>query len=272
MTVQEALHLGERALHRAGIESKRIDASLLLAHVMEKPRPWLFAHPEDPVNEETGRRFMELINERRKHRPLVHLTNHREFYGLNLYIDERVLTPRIETEKMVEWALKYAPKNSRLIDMGAGSGALAVAIKKHRPDLEVWATDVSDEALEVAEKNADAHGVSLSLVRSDLWEHVDGQFRTIVTNLPYLQDDADLMPEVRHEPSVALFGGPDGLDLYRRFLYDLPTHLDDGGFLFTECDPWQHEALKAEAADIGLQLIEEDYFILGFRFHPPEDD
>lgn len=267
MTIKEAQELGEKVLRRAKIESKHIDTSLLIEKVIEKPRSWAFAHPEHELSKQQSEKFMELLDKRRQRTPLVHLTNKREFYGLEFYIDKRVLTPRVETEKMVEWAIKYAPKNSRLIDIGTGSGALAIAIKKYRPDLEIWATDVSSDALEVAKLNANKHSVEINLVSSNLWASLNNElFETIVTNLPYLEDDTDLLPEVKKEPSVALFGGKDGLDIYRTFLKDLPNHLVHGGYLFTECDPWQHESLAEAAKTTGLNVFEQDYFILGFVY------
>jgi release factor glutamine methyltransferase len=208
-----------------------------------------------------------IVQRRTKRIPLVHLTRKREFYGLDLTITPDVLTPRIETEQMVEWAIKHAQKDSRLIDIGTGSGALAIAIAKHRPDIAITATEVSLPAMKVAAKNAKAHQVKLELIESDLWEKVEGKFETIVTNLPYLRDDAreEIMEEVKYEPGVALFGGSDGLDLYRKLLAKIKDHLVPGGLLFTECDPWQHETLIAEAAKYGLKPFEKDYFILGFR-------
>lgn len=267
MTIKEAQELGEKVLKRAKIESKHIDTSLIIEKVTGKPRSWGFAHPEYELSKEQSENFMDLLDKRRQRVPLVHLTNNREFYGIDLFIDERVLTPRVETEKMVEWAIKHAPQATKLIDVGTGSGALAIAIKKHRPDLEIWATDVSKDALDVAKLNADKHGAEIEFVESDLWNSIpDESFNTIVTNLPYLEDETELMPEVQKEPSVALFGGKDGLDVYRRFLEEIPKHLVDGGFLFTECDPWQHESLSITAKSVGLNSIEQDYFILGFVY------
>lgn len=265
MTFDEALQFGTKQLKRAGIESARIDASLLLAKVSDMPRANVLAHLDDEMDTGVASDFIELINERAKRRPLVHLTNTREFYGIDLYIDENVLTPRIETEKMVDFAIKHAPQNGTLIDIGTGSGAIAIAIKTHRPDLEVWATEVNDEALDVARKNIENLKLDIKLVKSDLFSEISEKFDVVATNLPYLQDDADLMPEVQKEPAVALFGGQDGLDIYRRFLTELPNHLNPNGFLFTECDPWQQEDLKTEAAKIDLRPTEEDYFILGFQ-------
>jgi release factor glutamine methyltransferase len=266
MTIGEALKHSEQRLRKAGIESFRIDSSLLLEKVTGKPRAWLLAHLEEKLDDKLCQKFIYLVTERSKRIPLVHLTNSREFYGMDFYIDERVLTPRVETEQMVEWAIKYTPQKSRLIDIGTGSGAIAIAIAKHRPDLEISATDVSKEALEVAKKNAVSHKVNINFIQSDLFNSVDSEFSTIVTNLPYLKNDADLMPEVQKEPGVALFGGEDGLGLYRRFLGQLPDHLRGGGYLFTECDPWQQADLTSEANKFGLEPIEQDYFILGFKF------
>lgn len=266
MRVGEAQQLGERVLQEAQIDSRRIDTALILEAVSGKSRTWSYAHPEFELSSQQTTQFKALLEKRRLRTPLVHLTNRREFYGLDLYIDERVLTPRVETEKMAEWAIKYAPEASRLIDIGTGSGALAVAIKKHRSDLQIWATDVSDGALAVARINAHTHKVAINFIKSDLWNDVAGRFQAVVTNLPYLTDDADLMPEVRKEPAVALFGGTDGLSLYRRFLKQLPDHLEPGGYVFTECDPWQHQSLIAEAKGAGLAPIQQDdYFILGFQ-------
>lgn len=257
-------------LQRAEISSARLDATLMLEKITSRPRSWLLAHGEEALTKAQTRDFLELIGRRAQRTPLVHLTNTREFYGLDFYIDERVLTPRMETEKMVEYTIKYAPKGSRLIDIGTGSGAIAIAIKKHRPDLKVTGTDVSAAALDVARQNADHHRVDIALVPSDLFEAVPSRFATVVTNLPYLRDDAELMPEVQKEPDVALFGGRDGLALYRRFLQQLPAHLEPDGYLFTECDPWQHQDLIKAAITAGLKPIEKhNYFILGFQLTRP---
>lgn len=265
MTFGDAQKSGELALKGAGIDGGRLDVLLLLEHVTSRDRTSILAHLEDELTAEQKQQFSKFIIKRAKRIPLVHLTNTREFYGIDLYINNNVLTPRVETEKMVELAIKHVPQDGKLIDIGTGSGAIAIAIKTHRPDVEVWATEVTDEAMAVARKNIENTKLEIKLVKSDLFGEIVVKFDAVATNLPYLQDDADLMPEVQKEPAVALFGGGDGLDTYRRFLKDLQEHLSPGGYLFTECDPWQQEDLKAEAANIGLQPIEEDYFILAFK-------
>lgn len=264
-TIDTALARGRAQLQSHNIGAAHLDAELLLAHVLSRPRTWLHAHGDERITAEDRAKYEHLVARRIDHVPLVHLTGTREFYGLDLAITPAVLTPRIETEQMVEWAISYAPNQSRLIDIGTGSGAIAIAIAKHRPDLHVTATDLSETELAVARANFETHNVEANLVASDLWEQVVGTYDTAVTNLPYLSNDADLMPEVRKEPAVALFGGADGLDLYRRFLSTLPEHLNPGGYLFTECDPWQHESLIKAAARVGLTPIEQGYFILGFQ-------
>lgn len=266
MIAQHAIKLAIKRLQESQIPSAHLDSELIMAYVLGRDRAWVLAHDDTELDEPQLEQFNALVNRRLNREPLVHLTGTREFYGLDFEITPDVLTPRVETEQMAEWAIQYAPQNSRLIDIGTGSGAIAVAIAKHRPDLQITATEISDLELSVAKRNATKHNVKLNFVISDLWSALDGEtFDTVVTNLPYLSNDADLMPEVRREPAVALFGGPDGLDLYRRFLADLPSHLNPSGYLFTESDPWQHEALIAEAAKSGLTPIEQGYFILGFQ-------
>lgn len=269
MTVRDAVKHAITRLDAAKIPSSRLDSELIMAYVLGRDRAWVLAHDDIELDEPQLEQFNTLVNRRFDREPLVHLTGTREFYGLDFEITPDVLTPRTETEQMAEWAIRYAPPNSRLIDIGTGSGALAVAIATHRPDLKITATEISNRELAVAQRNAGKHHVAIDFTVSDLWDNVSGQFNTIVTNLPYLPDNADLMPEVRKEPAVALFGGPDGLNLYRHLLAKLPDHLVPGGYLFTESDPWQHEPLIAEAAKYGLTPIEQGYFILGFQFNWP---
>jgi release factor glutamine methyltransferase len=264
-TIREALDAAISFLDGKDISGARLDAELLLAHTLRRDRAWLLAHDDDHLTNHQIADFEAFVSRRSEHIPVVHLTGTREFYELDMDITPEVLTPRVETEQMVEWAVKYASQQSRLIDVGTGSGAIAIAIATHRPDLHITATEISDQALTIARRNAKKHAAGLKFIKSDLWAAVPGRFDTIVTNLPYLRTDADLMPEVQREPAVALFGGPDGLDLYRRFLEGIPAHLVPGGYLFTECDPWQQQALIAAAATYGLKPIEQGYFILGFQ-------
>lgn len=271
MTAGEWLSAAEKRLSDAGIWGARLDSQLLLAHVLKQPKEWLLAHPEADIGPEQAKTADSLISRRLQHEPVVHLTGHKEFYGLDFEITPDVLTPRAESEDMITWAIKLLPRGGRVIDMGTGSGALIIALGKYRPDLELVATDVSAEALKVAGRNAQRYRLNISFVQSDIWQSVTGSFDGILTNLPYLTDDADITEEVKKEPAVALFGGADGLGLYRRMLRELPDRLNSGGYLFTECDPWQQEALAAEARQSGLTKVEEAYFVMGFQMKKRPD-
>jgi release factor glutamine methyltransferase len=262
--ISAVLKNAESTLSDAGISSAGLDAELLLAFALGTDRVWLHAHSDEVVPDQVLAKFESLVKKRTSRTPLVHLTGTREFYGLDFKITPSVLTPRTETEVMVDLAIKKVPKNGRLIDIGTGSGAIAVAIAHHRPDLHVTATDVSQTELEIAKANAKTHQTAINFLVSDVWANVDGQFDAVVANLPYLENEADLMPEVKHEPAVALHGGPDGLDLYRRLLDEIPKHLNPGGLVFTESDPWQQAFLIKAANGVGLTPFVQDYFILGF--------
>lgn len=270
MTIELVLKDAKTKLELADIPSARLDAELLLAFVLNKPREWLITHNTDELTQEKSNKFDEAINRRISHEPVCYITNKLEFYGINFFVDNRVLSPRVETELVAEQAIKNAPKGSKLIDIGTGSGAIAVAIAKHRPDLDITATEVSPEALEVAKLNAKnilGKDNKIKFIEVDIWDGVDGDFETVVTNLPYVSEDYKprMKPEVAKEPAVALFGGKgDGLDLYRRFYKDLPTHIKPGALVYHESDPWQHEELKKLAHIAGLKQILEDYLILGF--------
>ena len=176
-------------------------------------------------------RFNQFAARRLNREPVCYITNKLEFYGLEFYVDNRVLSPRVETELIAEQAIKNAPKNSKLIDIGTGSGAIAIAIAKHRPDLVITATEVSRDALSVAKRNAKkllGAKYNIEFIKADIFDGVEGEFETIVTNLPYVSEDYKprMKPEVAKEPAVALFGGPgDGLDLYRSFYAQLPKHI-----------------------------------------------
>lgn len=258
------------SLERAGISSARLDTELIIAHVVGRDRSWLVAHGQDEVDPKISREAQKLARSRAKRLPLSYVIGEREFFGLKIAVDERVLTPRTETETIASEVIKSAPRGGRLLDIGTGSGAVAVAIAKHRPDLSIYASDISTEALELARQNAQTILGSrhkLKFIRSDLFAEIATKFDVIAANLPYVSDDSrdNVMPEVAHEPAVALFGGAAGLEMYQKFFNQLPSYLNPYGQVYTESDPWQHDSLKSMAARVGLKPIFEDYFILGFE-------
>ena len=271
MTVKEALSMAKSKFEQVDIKSGRLDSEILLASVLKKDKEWLIAHDNDELSAKHQLVFNKFVERRLDREPVCYITNKLDFYGIDFYVDSRVLSPRVETELIAEEAIKNAPKNSKLIDLGTGSGAIAVAIAKHRPDLEITATEISEEAMEVAKLNAKnilGKDNKIKFIMADVWDGVDGAFDTIVTNLPYVSEDykPNMKPEVLKEPAVALFGGKgDGLDLYRKFYSDIKRHINPDSKIYHESDPWQHEGLKALAEAEGLKPILEEYLILGFQ-------
>lgn len=271
MTVKEALSMAKSKFEQVDIKSGRLDSEILLASALKKDKEWLIAHDNDELSAKHQLVFNKFVERRLDREPVCYITNKLDFYGIDFYVDSRVLSPRAETELIVEEAIKNAPKNSKLIDLGTGSGAIAVAIAKHRPDLEITATEISEEAMEVAKLNAKnilGKDNKIKFIMADVWDGVDGAFDTIVTNLPYVSEDykPNMKPEVLKEPAVALFGGKgDGLDLYRKFYSDIKRHINPDSKIYHESDPWQHEGLKALAEAEGLKPILEEYLILGFQ-------
>ena len=271
MTVKEALSMAKSRFEQVDIKSARLDSEILLASVLKKDKEWLITHDNDELSAKQQLVFNKFVERRLDREPVCYITNKLDFYGIDFYVDSRVLSPRVETELIAEEAIKNAPKNSKLIDLGTGSGAIAVAIAKHRSDLEITATEISEEAMEVAKLNAKnilGKDNKIKFIMADVWDGVDGAFDTIVTNLPYVSEDykPNMKPEVLKEPAVALFGGKgDGLDLYRKFYSDIKRHINPDSKIYHESDPWQHEGLKALAEAEGLKPILEEYLILGFQ-------
>ncbi|HSX14488.1 MAG TPA: peptide chain release factor N(5)-glutamine methyltransferase [Candidatus Saccharimonadales bacterium] len=243
-----------------------LDSRLILEKATGRKREYLLAHPDTALSPTELERSDRLASQRLTHKPMSQVLGQREFYGLEFKITPDVLTPRSETEVLVEQVIAQAPKAGVLLDLGTGCGAIAIAIARHRPDLVLTASDISPSALAIAQQNAQKHGAEINFLTSDLFQDVNERFDCITANLPYLCEDAELMPEVRqHEPRVALIGGSDGLDLYRRFFRQTQTHLKPLGLIYIEADPWQHPELVELARAAGLKPMFEDYFILGFK-------
>jgi release factor glutamine methyltransferase len=215
-TVADALDGAITAFGAAGIDTPRLDAEVLLAHVLGVDRTRLVVDPQAPVAGPAVPAFREAVRRRSVERePVAYITGTKGFRHIDVAVDHRVLIPRPDTETLVEAAVAALPQGARVVDVGTGSGAIALALKDERPDLDVVGTDLSPEALEVARANARRLGLEVDFVEGDLLAGVRAD--AVVSNPPYVRDDAVLAPEIaRHEPALALFAGPDGLDAYRR--------------------------------------------------------
>jgi release factor glutamine methyltransferase len=215
--VRDALDSAVVALQAAGVDTPRLDAEVLLAHALGVDRARLVIDRDLAVEGGAVRAFQDAVRRRAVGRePVAYITGVRGFRRLDLQVDGRVLIPRPETETLVEAAL-HLPRGARVVDVGTGSGAVALALKDERPDLDVVATDASAGALAVARANAARLGLDVAFAEGDLLDGVAGPVDAVVSNPPYVEDGAALQPEIaRHEPAAALYAGADGLAVIRR--------------------------------------------------------
>lgn len=249
--ILDILKDGTNYLSSSGVEDPRMEADLLLAFVLGISRDKLYLEREQEVFLKAQKEFARLLRLRAARKPLAYILKTREFMGLDFYVDERVLIPRPETELLVEKMLemeklreKLQDYQARILDLCTGSGAIAVSAAFYCPSARVVATDISPEALEVARYNAEKNKVNVEFRLGDLLEPVKGEkFDWILTNPPYVSWDEyrKCSPEVREEPSLALLGGKDGLDFYRRLAGEARDYLNSGGRLLMEIGCTQGE-------------------------------
>jgi release factor glutamine methyltransferase len=215
--VREALAWGGGVLAAAGCASPRLDAELLLADALGVTRAQLVTGDRSEVGALDGDRYQALIARRAEREPVAYILGVKGFRRIELHIDRRVLIPRPETELLVEVGLELA-HGARVADVGTGSGAVALALKDERPDLDITGIEISEGALALARENAARLGLSVDFIAGDLLSGA-GDFDAVLANLPYVEHGSTLAPEIeQYEPAVALFGGDDGLDLIRRMI------------------------------------------------------
>lgn len=259
--VREGTARLERGPHA---ERARLDAETLLLHVIGKNRAWLIAHLDDELPEEQASRYLQLIERRHGGEPIQYITGEQEFYGLPFRVTPDVLIPRPETEHLVEKVLSLAADLSdpHIVDVGTGSGAIAIALAHQLPQAQIMALDISVAALDVARGNAERNGVAerVRFIESDLLAAVTlEKFKVVVSNPPYVPtaDRGSLSVEVReHEPGLALFAGYDGLDVYRRLIPEVFAVLEPGGFLAMEIGYGQSQAIEGLMTRTGFEQIE----------------
>ncbi len=253
MTVRELLGQAIGDLREAHVQSPALDAQVLLAHVLGRSRTVLLAALNDRVSAASQRKYRELVRRRRHREPVAYLLGIREFWGRAFRVTPAVLIPRPETELLLERALAISGPNGVAVDVGTGSGCLALSFALERPGWEVYATDNSLDALTVARQNMEGFGTGerVHVLRGSLLEPVIQPVELVMANLPYVPagDIPDLEPEVRvWEPRAALNGGPDGLDPIRGLLAQLPQKIVPDGVCLLELDPRQFDALDRMVA------------------------
>lgn len=270
MTVAIWLHYAIEKLETAGITTARLDSQVLLADEMKQNRSWVLAHMDVPVTEETQKRLEKLIDERTKHVPLAYIRGKTEFYGREFLIDQRVLEPRPESETMID-ILKKLPVGDnplQIVDVGTGSGALAITAKLELPKATVTAIDIDPGCLAVAQANADKHRVDINFKQGDLLQPLGTDIRELVitlANLPYVPDSHQVNQAAMQEPKQAIFGGPDGLDPYRKLFEQAAKLSQRPAYILTESLPPQHRQLALIGARFGFRQTIEDDFIQVFE-------
>lgn len=256
-TLQDAL----RQAATAGLD--RLDAQMLLLHALGRSphdRAWLIAHDSDPLPSEAATRWHTLQQRRQAGEPVAYLLGEKEFGGLTLQVDARVLVPRPDTEALVAWALDALPaaggETPRLLDLGTGSGAIALTVAARRPDVEVTATDASADALAVARANAQRLGLPVRFAHGAWLAAVPGEsFHVIASNPPYIAEGDHHLAALTHEPISALTAGADGLDDIRQIVTQAPHALLPGGWLLLEHGHDQAEAVRALLLAQGFEIV-----------------
>lgn len=241
----------------------RLEQLALAAWALDKPRSWLLAHDTDALSPAQSDAVASAFAKRSAGEPVAYIVGSREFYGLNFHISPAVLIPRAETELLVDWLIANAPQNGRVLDLGTGSGAIAIALAVHRPDLKVFAADISESALAVAQQNNVALTQGrVTLRRSDWFETFDGEmFDVVVSNPPYIAaDDTHLAQgDLRYEPEGALTDFDDGLKHYRSIAMQARKHLTAHGKLVFEHGWQQGETITDLLQTLGYRSIAQHY-------------
>lgn len=241
---------------RCGVE--RLDAQWILSHLLQQPRAWLLAHDQEPLPDPVASALPGLLARRAAGEPLAYVLGEREFCGLTLRVTPAVLVPRPETELLVEWALEclQAGLHYDVIDLGTGSGAVALAIRRARPQVRVLATDASAQALAVAHDNARRLGLAISLAQGDWWAAAGAfRFALAVCNPPYVAASDSHLQALRHEPLAALTPGGDGLSALAQVIGGAPAHLLPGAWLLLEHGHDQATAVQALLHATGFEAV-----------------
>jgi len=259
ISIDHLIAQGAQLLQQAGVDTPRLDAELLLADLLGVGRAYLYAHPEEEVDASILQEWQKRLERRMRREPLAYILGKAEFYGLEFTVTPDVLVPRSETEVLVEAVLARQP--ATVADIGTGSGCIAIAVAANLPQVQVWATDISEAALRVARENAERHGVAnrIRFLQGDLLQPLAGlRFGVIASNPPYVAESErlSLQPEVREwEPPHALFTGEDPLQFHRHLAAEAHFHLHEGGWLMMEVGLGQAEAVATLLEEAGYRQV-----------------
>lgn len=259
MNYTEAFLMGMQKLKEAEIGEAQLDARLLLEEVCGTDHNTLLCHGDREVSEAEEEQYRKALEQRAVHVPLQHLLGYQDFMGLRFQVNEYVLIPRQDTEILVEEAMRYLHDGMRILDLCTGSGCILLSLLHYSNDCEGVGVDISQEALQVAAQNAELFGIKVDFLKSDLYEKVTGKFDLLVSNPPYIERKVipTLMEEVReYDPYIALDGGEDGLDFYRRIIGGAQDYLKRGGQILMEIGSGQAQAVSELLREAGFKEID----------------
>lgn len=275
MRLEEWLSIASRKLQSANIDSSRLDCLILLEDAIDKDRSWILANPDYELNSDQVNNLNKSIERRLRNEPLSYIRGRSEFFGNEFLVTSATLQPRPETETMVEMALSIIDTNNigSIIDLGTGSGSIVISIKLARPVINAFGTEINKDALEVAKKNTQKLSADITLYRGNLLEPLlelieewNNSF-VIVANLPYVPDDHTINDAAMQEPKIAIFGGEDGLDLYRDMFRQIDKMNDKPDYVLTESLPFQHTSLASIADSHNYMMSETQDLIQVFKAH-----
>lgn len=263
MYIDTWLTKAKKKLSAQNIDTARLDADLLLSAVLYKPREYLLAHSDQKLSKTELNQANKWLNRRIKREPVAYILGHKEFYGRDFMVSPSVLIPRPESEAIIEMLVDIRPKT--IIDIGTGSGCLAISSKLEISDSKVIATDISEDALQIARQNASSLNAEITFVISDLLSGIkeikSDKPVAIAANLPYVDNSWEVSPETEFEPSQALFADDDGLKLIKKLLLQSQKKLRKGDHIILEADKRQHEQMTEYAEKHGFKLEKTDGLI-----------
>ena len=261
MNIREVLKNGIEKLNENNIEDASLKAKMLLSEILEMKKEYLLIHEEEIMDVPDINTFFEKIDRLVNNEPIQYILNRQDFMGLNLYVDNNVLIPQPDTEILVEEVIEIAKDREeglKILDMCTGSGAIAISLARYIKESKVYATDISEAALEIAKDNALKNITDITFVKSDVFDKVEEkEFDIIVSNPPYIESDVikTLSKEVQNEPHIALDGGTDGLYFYRKISKEAISYLKDGGYIAFEIGYNQREQVEKLLRENGYKNI-----------------
>lgn len=271
MTAGKLLRQSEGILKTAGISSARLDVLILLEDALHKDRAWILAHPETEINQSIASRLGRKIERRARHVPLAYIRGHTEFYGRSFKVNRHVLEPRPESETMITLLKQQVSsikdqesKKLAMADVGTGNGAIGITAALELPDAIVDLYDISAGCVSVAKHNTHLHELHLHVRKMNLLSRPLRPYDVILANMPYVPDKWQINQAAMAEPKIAIFGGKDGLDVYRKLFTQLARFTWQPAYVLTEALPPQHEKLAEIAAVHGFNLRKSDDFIQVF--------